>query len=128
MAEQQDGQNEDTSVNEKYWSADCDPNEAPSFITCDKSLKANMKWDFENATKIPAQGCLRTLFGCIKEKKYRRMLERADSSVARELDLIKYIQRSRLHSFMALILLGSHQQLIAEKMSTCLIRESSDLD
>ena len=54
MAEQQDGQNEDTSVNEKYWSADCDPNEAPSFITGDESLEANMKWDFENATKISA--------------------------------------------------------------------------
>ena len=64
MAEKKDGQNEDTSVYEKYRSANFDPNEAPSFITGDKSLEANMKWDFENATKIPAKGCLETLFGC----------------------------------------------------------------
>ena len=46
MAEKKDGQNEDTSVYEKYRSANFDPNEAPSFISGDKSLEANMKWDF----------------------------------------------------------------------------------
>ena len=109
MAEKQNGQNEDSQVNEKKESADCGPKDVPSFITGDKSLEANMKWDFENATRIPVQGCLQTLFGCNKEKKYRRMLERADYTVARELDLIKYIERSRLHSFMTLISLSSHQ-------------------
>ena len=86
-----------------------------------------MKWEFQNATKIPAQGCMQTLFGCNKEKKYRRMIKRAESAVAKELDLIKYIQRSRLNSLIAMISLGSHQKLVADKMSSCLIRESSDL-
>ena len=86
-----------------------------------------MKWDLPNAKKIPTQGFMQTLFGCNKDKKYKRMLKRADSAVSRELDLVKYIQRSRLHSLMTLISMRSHQQLIAEKISTCLIRESSDL-
>ena len=94
---------------DKQQSADQVPKEASNFITGDESLKANMKWDFENATKIPALGCLQILFGCNKKKKYRRMLERADSEVTRELDLVKYIERSRLHSFKALISLSSHQ-------------------
>ena len=128
MAEKKDVLDGDSWVNEKQQSAECNLNEAPSLITGDKSLEANMKWDFENATKIPAQGCLQTLFCCNKEKKYQRMLKRADSTVAWELDLTKYIERSRIHSFMTLISLSRHQQLIADKMSTCLIRESSDLN
>ena len=109
MAEKQVEQNEIFESNDKEQYGDCDHNEAPSTITGDENLQANMKWDFQNATKIPAQGCMQILFGCNKEKKYRRMLKRAESTVARELDLIKYIERSRLHSFMALISLSSHQ-------------------
>ena len=127
MAEKQSDHNNVSLTNDKQQSADCDPTKAPSFITGDESLEAYMKLDFQNATKTPAQGCLQTLLGCNKENKYRRMLKRAESTVARELDLIKYIKRSRLHSLMALISLSSHQQLIADKMSSCLIRESSDL-
>ena len=55
------------------------------------------------------------------------MLRRADSAVAKELDLVKFMQRSRLNSFMALVALSSRQLLIADKISTCLIRESSEL-
>ena len=127
MAEKQANQSEIAQTINKFQSADCDPSEAPSSFTVDKSLKANMKWDFQNAAKIPAQRYLQTLLGCGQEEKYRRMLKRADSEVAKELDIVKYIQRSRLNSIMMLILLSSHQKLIADKMSTCLIRESSDL-
>ena len=47
--------------------------------------------------------------------------------MAKELDLTKFIQRSRLNSFMALIALSGRQLQIADKLSTCLIRESSEL-
>ena len=127
MAGRHDDQSYFSLTTDKLEAADFVPKEAPTFITGDESLEANMKWDFQNATKIPAQGCLQTLFGCSKDKKYRRMHKRADSVVARELDLVKYIERSRFNSYMALVSLSSHQQLIADKMSKCLIRESSDL-
>ena len=69
-----------------------------------------------------------TLCGCGKEKNYKRMQAKADQVVSRELDLIKYIQRQRLNSFLALTAFNGRQKFIADKMSTCLIRESSDLN
>ena len=55
------------------------------------------------------------------------MLNNAESAVARELDLVKYIQRSRSNSLFALITLEGRQKSIVDKLSTFLMRESSGL-
>ena len=52
-----------------------------------------MEWDIKNASNIPKQGCLKTLLGQGRYTNYKKMLERADKSVASELDLIKFIRR-----------------------------------
>ena len=56
------------------------------------------------------------------------MLVKAQSSVAKEMDLIKFIQRQRLSTFTTLAALNGRQQYVADKMATKLIRESSDFD
>ena len=56
------------------------------------------------------------------------MLRRADFKISEELDLVKFIQRSRLTTFTNLASLNARQRTIADKMSTMLIRESSGLD
>ena len=56
------------------------------------------------------------------------MLKKAHFSIAKDLDLVKFLHRMRLISFAVLTSLNSRQQFVARKMSTMLIRESSDLD
>ena len=87
-----------------------------------------MQWDFSHANYIPRQSCLPSLFGCGRDRKYWKMIEKANVSVARELDLIKFIQRQRLTTFTTLCSFNGRQKFIADKMSTKLIRESSDLN
>ena len=56
------------------------------------------------------------------------MLAKADSSVKKELDLVKFIHRQRVLNFAALVTLSGNQRYMVDKMATPLIRESSDLD
>lgn len=56
------------------------------------------------------------------------MLGKAETSVNKELDLIKFIQRQRQNTFSNLATLNARQQFMVDKMSTMLIRESSDLN
>lgn len=86
-----------------------------------------MLWDFLNTSSIPLQGFLVTTFGCGKERKYKKMITKANISVSRELDLVKFIQRQRLITFTMLAAFNTRQKFIADKMATKLIRESSDL-
>ena len=60
--------------------------------------------------------------------KYKKMLEKADGSISRELDLIKFIQRQRLTTFATLASMSSRQKFVADKLATMIIRESSDLN
>ena len=55
------------------------------------------------------------------------MLTKASTSVSRELDLVKFIQRQRLTTFTTLTSFNGRQKFIADKMATNLIRESSDM-
>mmetsp|Transcript_15901 Transcript_15901/g.20065 ORF Transcript_15901/g.20065 Transcript_15901/m.20065 type:complete len:180 (+) Transcript_15901:1292-1831(+) len=87
-----------------------------------------MQWDFQHATRIKAQSCLLTTFGCGRKSKFKRMLAKAESSITKELDIVKFLQRQRLQSYMALAILNGRQQYLADKMATMLIRESSDFD
>jgi len=56
------------------------------------------------------------------------MLNKAETSIWKELDLQKFIKRQRVTMYAALALLSGRQQFIVDKMSNMLIRESSDLD
>jgi len=56
------------------------------------------------------------------------MAAKADISVTKELDLVKFIRRQRLQTFATLATLNVRQQFIVDKMAHLLIRESSDLD
>ena len=87
-----------------------------------------MQWDFDHATYISKQGFFETIFGRGKNSRYKKMLAKADISVSRELDLVKFIQRQRLTTFTSLVSLNARQKYVADKMATKIIRESSDLD
>ena len=54
------------------------------------------------------------------------MAAKADISVTKELDLVKFIRRQRLQTFATLATLNVRQQFIVEKMAHLLIRESSE--
>ena len=56
------------------------------------------------------------------------MLKKAESSITKELDLVKFIHRQRLQTFTTLATLNASQRFVVDKMATMLIRESSDLD
>ena len=55
------------------------------------------------------------------------MIQKANESVFKELDLIKFIQRQRLTTFTTLATFNSRQKFVADKLATKIIRESSDL-
>ena len=56
------------------------------------------------------------------------MMNKAESKVAKELDIVKFIKRQRFTQYASTALMSSHQQFMTDKMSSMLIRESSDLD
>ena len=56
------------------------------------------------------------------------MMAKAEASIAKEMDLVKFLYRQRLTSFATMATLDGRQQFIVDKMSTMIIRESSDLD
>lgn len=56
------------------------------------------------------------------------MLKRADSSIKKQMDLVRYIKLQRFHWLSAPLLLKPPQLDLMEKVATMQIRESSDLD
>ena len=56
------------------------------------------------------------------------MLNKGSRSVAKELDLIKFIHRQRINTFTSLAILSPKQRFAIDKMSTLLIKDESDLD
>ena len=87
-----------------------------------------MVWDFKQSSLIPKLSCWKILLGLDRKVRYKRMLERSEFQISEELDLVKFIQRSRLTTFTNLASLDARQRTVADKMSTMLIRESSALD
>ena len=87
-----------------------------------------MIWDFKQSSLIPNSNFLMFLLGFGKKNRYKRMLQRANFHISEELDVVKFIQRSRLTTFTNLASLEARQRTVADKMSTMLIRESSALD
>ena len=52
-----------------------------------------MRWDFKNSTTIDKKGFFMTIFGCNRETKFKSMLAKANSSMNKEMDLVKFLQR-----------------------------------
>ena len=93
-----------------------------------KELQENMQWDFAHAAYIPRESFFRAYLGKPRVERYTKMLNKADTAIIKELDLIKFLQRQRLTTFNLLATMNARQSFIADKMATMIIRESSDLD
>ena len=52
----------------------------------------------------------------------------SEKQVEKELDLVKFLQRSRLTIWALLALLNTRQQFMVDKMATMVLRESSGMD
>ena len=65
-----------------------------------------MQWDFKNATKIKWMGFCEVMLGCGKLSRRRSMLAKAESSIGKELDLIKFIHRQRITVYAVLATLN----------------------
>ena len=61
-------------------------------------------------------------------RKYKKMMQKANSRIEKELDLRKFILRQRMQVTALLGLLNSHQSLFVDKMSQMVIRESDNFD
>ena len=68
-----------------------------------------MSWDFKHSKRIRKQGFLETLFGCNKPTRFKSMLGKADSEIAKGMDLVKFLQRQRQLWFTALATLDTRQ-------------------
>lgn len=66
----------------------------------DEKIAINMRWDFKNQTKIKKFGICNLNNGC--GNRYRRMLTKAERSIAKELDLLKFLHRQRTTAYAAL--------------------------
>ena len=62
-----------------------------------ENLEKNMEWDFSHARNINKQGMIMTFLGCGREKKYRKMMAKAQSKIDGELDLVKFIHSKRVN-------------------------------
>lgn len=87
-----------------------------------------MQWDFAHAAYIPRENFFRAYLGKPRVERYTKMLNKADTAIIKELDLIKFLQRQRLTTFNLLATMNARHSFIADKMATMIIRESSDLD
>lgn len=69
---------------------------------------------------------LQWIFYC--RTNYKRMMNKAKSSLSKELDLRKFIYRQRLQTTALLGLLSGRQSFFVDRMSQLVIRESSNLE
>ena len=68
-----------------------------------------MRWDFKNTKRISKQSCVMTSLRCNRRTKFKQMLAKAESSMNKEMDLVKFLQRQRLTTFTALASLNGQQ-------------------
>ena len=58
-----------------------------------------MNWDFANMASIEGQGFFATQLGCGRNRRFKSMMAKAESSINKELDLFKFLHRIRTHTF-----------------------------
>lgn len=86
----------------------------------------HIKSDFQKTSPIKKISFFRTWFTC--RSQYKKMLLKSQSSLAKELDLRKFIYRQRITMTALLGVLSGRQSFFIDKMSQLTIRESSNLD
>jgi len=85
-----------------------------------------MQWDCEKSQAVRPKSFCETIF-CrdSAQKSFRRSLEKAQTTLDRELDLSKFVHRQRVTSNALQALLTCSQMAFVDKMSRLLIHESS---
>lgn len=92
----------------------------------EENLLRHIKSDFQKTSPIKKISFFRTWFTC--RSQYKKMLLKSQSSLAKELDLRKFIYRQRITMTALLGVLSGRQSFFIDKMSQLTIRESSNLD
>ena len=80
--------------------------------------------DLNNVAKIKFRDYFSNLFSC--DKSYKRWVKKTRSSIKKEMDLVKFVQRQRMMVTSLMGLLTGRQKGFVDKMSKMLIRESSN--
>ena len=70
-------------------------NEVPSVseLEGNKKTAAKMQWEFKHVKRILKHGYLLTSFGCNRRTRFKQMLAKSETNIAREMDLIKFLKR-----------------------------------
>ena len=71
-----------------------------------KKIQSQMCWDFANMASIKGQGFFATQLGCGRDRKFKSMMAKAESSITKELDLIKFLHRIRTHTYVSMATLS----------------------
>ena len=95
-----------------------------------KEFTNNMIRDFNQIQKIPKKSIWKNLFDrwCSKKSKYHRLLRKSRIQIDKELDLQKFIHRSRVQVTSMLGLLTAPQSVFVDKISQIVVRESTDFN
>ena len=72
----------------------------------EKKIQSQMCWDFANMASIKGQGFFATQLGCGRNLRFKKMIAKAESSITKELDLIKFLRRIRMHTYVSLATLS----------------------
>ena len=79
--------------------------------------------------KIASQSCFRSLSCCFRKKnRYRRMLDRSESTIMRQLDMAQFLRQQKIQIFAILTLLSPQQLFLINEKSRMNMRESSELE
>ena len=80
-------------------------------------------------TAIPEQSFASSMLCCeTKNRRYKKMLRRAEGQVVRQLDLVELLHRQRMIQLAVLVMLPPHSAKVITNLSTLPIYESSDLE
>ena len=93
-------------------------------------MRSHLNWDIDKLETIPTKNfCSANISLLIcRHSRYKRMMGKANVSVAKELDLLKFIRRQRFTQYALFALMNGRQLFMTDKLSNMLIRESSDFE
>ena len=78
----------------------------------------------EEDTQIPSQSLLRSLLSCCcKRTPYRKLLDRAEATIERQLDIVKFVKQQKKLRFATLSTLSLPQLLIVDKLSQLVVKD-----
>ena len=94
----------------------------------ENELLSELARDFSKTTRIPQQHYITHLFNkyCCQKSKKKRVMQKFQVKIEKELDLQKVLHRLRLFVFATAGILSKDQSIFADRMSQIVIRESSE--